>query len=152
MPALAGPVAVCGPASTVQQRHRNLTERNTEMTAITNPAPELVETICSDGQKTTVDAALVRELVTMLETAGIEPGDIDEDVHACCDMTASRWVNNRYTDLPLPAAQDKAYAETGTIGSDVNNGGLTAQVAFLIAEVGAANARELLTETAGKAA
>jgi hypothetical protein len=111
-----------------------------------------VRTPTSDGKYAEIDAAVVDALVARLEQAAIAPEALDDTVHDCCDATASRRFNN---DPSLPEnadeALDVAYGDASKIGSDVNNDGLRAQVAFLIAELGPQGARQIIDGVLTKA-
>ena len=93
---------------------------------------------CSDGTTTAVDVSTVAELVRAAQQLGLEPAALDDWVHDCCDATASRRVNNDHGLADdIEDAQDVAYGDASRIGSRVNNAGLTSQLAFLAAELGA---------------
>jgi hypothetical protein len=112
-----------------------------------------VTTITSRDERVEVRKVVVDELIREAIAAGLTSDDLDDLVHDCCDQTASSRVNNDPTliEMDIEAAQDRAYGECGAIGSDVNNRGVEAQIAFLVAELGDINARFRVQERYGAA-
>ena len=112
-----------------------------------------METTTSDGRTVAVDGAIVDELVGMLTRAGAADTVLDDMVLDCFDQTASDRYNQ---DSELPEDDDEAFEEAHgdaeTTASEVNNGGFSSQVAFLIAELGADQARRDVRAAASAAA
>jgi len=84
--------------------------------------------------------AAVVSFVTACEAAGIEPVDLDELVHDLADADAARLFNDGAGPTTGDAGAD-AEAVHDTLGRDasaINNGGLRAQVAYLLLALGPA--------------
>ncbi|WP_156251005.1 hypothetical protein [Pseudactinotalea terrae] len=87
------------------------------------------------------------EVATLLELAnarGLTPMDLDDAVYDVADATASGRVNDDATFASTTEAQDHHYGLTDLDAADVNNGGLEAQVRYLVKELGAKSAREAI--------
>lgn len=85
-------------------------------------------------------------LVTACEAAGLEPVDLDELVHDLADADAAALFNDGAGPTTGDAGAD-AGAVHDILGKDasaVNNGGLPAQVAYLVTALGSAQAAEAL--------
>lgn len=80
----------------------------------------------------------VRELVAEAKAAGVTELDLDEIVHDLADRAASRRVNSDGADF------DQAHDEASVLASTVNNSGLEGQITWIVAQVGADEARRLI--------
>lgn len=76
----------------------------------------------------------VAELVALADTLGLSEIDLDETVHDLCSQTASQAVNDG-------AGYEDAHDSASVEASAINNGGLEAQIAFLVSSSGAEWAR-----------
>lgn len=110
------------------------------MTTMTETTPT------SDGRSADIASADIDALMAL--AGDLDPAGLDDAVHDCCDTTASERYNtdDSLTDLTDDDAAEVAYAETSTIGSTINNSGIRAQIAFLIAELGMAGARNAIED------
>ena len=79
----------------------------------------------------------VEYMVSQLESQGLEPQDLDELVLDVAEMRGSILANIYDDEGAQEMAVDSAYDEA----SDVNNGGLSAQVRFLISHLGVEEAK-----------
>jgi hypothetical protein len=97
-----------------------------------------VSTIRADGTFTNIAADDVGRLLAVV--GDIDPSRLDDLVHDCCDRAAAGRFNSdeALAHENVDDAVDAAYAHASEIGSGVNNEGVPAQVAFLLAELGTA--------------
>ncbi|MFJ4680572.1 hypothetical protein [Kitasatospora sp. NPDC088783] len=78
------------------------------------------------------DRAAAQRLVDLALRLEIEDDHLDEDVHAAASTYASDACNSRgVADLPLG---DDLHEEGGRQAAEVNNGGLHAQIAYLVGQ------------------
>jgi len=76
----------------------------------------------------------------------VDPSDLDDAVRDVTDTMASTMVNTDPADVPVEDSQDRHYGDMDRYASSVNNGGIHAQVVFLVDQVGAERTEELLAE------
>jgi hypothetical protein len=92
----------------------------------------------------------VAGLVHLADERGLRDGDLDELVSDQAHAAAARAFN----DGALPQRSDEAayeelHDEADTLASQINNSGITGQLAYLLADVGEAPLRRLVDELAG---
>jgi hypothetical protein len=82
----------------------------------------------------------VEQLVAVCEVRRLEPGDLDTAVHDLAQEIGLGELNSRKDEDD----QEEHIATQEAAASDINNGGLEAQVAFLLEHNGFEATRELL--------
>lgn len=101
-----------------------------------------------DTSATGRDAELAA-LLTHAESLGLDPRDVDELVYDASSQGASDAYNGgAQPDLSDGAAYEELHGTADHEASEINNGGLPAQVRFLHEQFGATAARGLLDRAA----
>ena len=94
------------------------------------------------------ETAYADRLTALAESFGVDPSDLDEPVHDA----ASHHASNAYNTGDGPDDPEEAYEalhdEAGHGAADINNGGLSAQIPYLIAHFGADNTERCIREAA----
>lgn len=127
------------------------------------PAPEgglgghlLVEG--SDGIARPVSHQALLRLMALIDTLQVEPEDLDDLVHDCFERTASATLNadpetvntvlGRAASHPLDVVEDgdALYESFSRTASVVNNSGVRAQAALLLADLGEVGASDAVRE------
>src|SRR4051794_28918551 len=111
-----------------------------------------METITPYGDYTLVPAADLARLEALAERLGLHPEALDDAVHDVCDRAAAHLADEEADEDDDTLAgddedqehRDRVWDEVSGIGSEVNNAGLTAQLAFLLADDGADHIATLL--------
>lgn len=114
-----------------------------------------METITPYGDYTLVPAEDVARLEALAERLGLHPEALDDAVHDVCDRAAAHIADEEedtFEDEDEDEEhRDRVWDEVGGIGSEVNNSGLTAQLAFLLADDSADHIATLLHDLTGSA-
>ena len=106
-----------------------------------------METITPYGDYTLVPAADLARLEALAERLGLHPEALDDAVHDVCDRAAAHIADEEedtFADDEGEEHRDRVWDEVSGIGSEVNNAGLTAQLAFLLADDSAGHIATLL--------
>jgi hypothetical protein len=107
-----------------------------------------METITPYGDYTLVPAADLARLEALAERLGLHPEALDDAVHDVCDRAAAHLADDDEDtfaeDDEDEEHRDGIWDEVSGIGSEVNNAGLTAQLAFLLADDSADHVATLL--------
>lgn len=105
----------------------------------------------SSGALVEVDAGRIEEIVAQLRRAGHGEEDLDEAVQERFDAFASARYSNDDAALSLSddAAFDLLHGDAEADAARVNNGGASAQIAFLLAELGEGPLQELIDSLGG---
>ena len=110
-----------------------------------------METITPYGDYTLVPAADLARLEALAERLGLHPEALDDAVHDMCDRAAAHIADEDEDpfadddeDDEDDEHRDRVWDEVSGIGSEVNNSGLTAQLAFLLADDSADHVATLL--------
>src|SRR4051812_27478820 len=114
-----------------------------------------METITPYGDYTLVPAADLARLEALAERLGLHPEALDDAVHDVCDRAAAHIADDQEDtfadDDEDEDHRDRVWDEVSGIGSEVNNSGLTAQLAFLLADDSADRVATLLHNLTGRA-
>ena len=115
-----------------------------------------METITPYGDYTLVPAADLARLEALAERLGLHPEALDDAVHDVCDRAAAHIADDEEDtfeedDEDDEDHRDRVWDEVSGIGSEVNNSGLTAQLAFLLANDSTDHIATLLRDLTGRA-
>lgn len=92
-----------------------------------------------------IDEAITAALVTYAEHLGVDPTDLDETVYEIANAAAAQSYNDgALPELGDEGAYEQLHDDADGAASDINNGGLPAQVAFLHSRQSAAAVRNLI--------
>lgn len=92
----------------------------------------------------------VAGLVRLAEKRDLRDGDLDELVHDQAHAAAARAFNDgALPHLGDEAAYEQPHDDADTLASQVNNSGITGQLAFLLGGLGEAQLRRLLDGLTG---
>lgn len=89
----------------------------------------------------------VERITALVTDFALDPADLDDTVRDVTDQMASDMVNA--SDGDLEDAQDEHYGQMDVHAASVNNGGVRSQVGFLVDQLGASRAEEVIREAAG---
>jgi hypothetical protein len=87
-------------------------------------------------------------LTALATKLDVDPSDLDDAVRDVTDTMASTMVNGDPDDVPIEDSQDQHYGDMDVYASSVNNGGIPAQVAFLVDQIGPERTETILRESA----
>ncbi|OEV13796.1 hypothetical protein [Streptomyces nanshensis] len=100
----------------------------------------------ADLPLTPQDERETTRLLALAESIPVDPADLDEDVHDAAARYASDECNDSAA-VDNDEAADECYDEAGHQAAKINNGGLSSQVPYLVAQYGATRTEKIIRDT-----
>ncbi|TLQ39212.1 hypothetical protein [Streptomyces marianii] len=98
----------------------------------------------ADAPLSPEDAAHTARILTLAESLGVDPCDLDDAVHDAASRYASEAANSTDDGTDTDELHDEAGRQAA---EHVNNQGLGRQVAYLVAQCGHEEAERIVRET-----